>query len=100
MFDHTQLAARVEVQAFQAPPVRIVATEQRTNRTVVNESHNGTFTVEYDDDAGPFEANTTYRIVIHVAGEVAWQRTVNHYEGYTLRVGENGNVTLQSHAMA
>ena len=97
---HPGLTADVDVQAFQAPPVRIVATEHPTGRTVVDGTYDGTFTAEFDEGTGSFEANTTYRVVLYVDGEPAWDRVVRHYEGYELRVGENGNVTVESHSMA
>lgn len=35
-----------------------------------------------------------YQAVIRVDGEVKWNRTIRHYEGYEMRVEENGTVSI------
>jgi hypothetical protein len=99
-FSYAQLTAGFEVQAFQAPPVRVVAVGHRSGRTVVNGTYDGTFAVEFGDEDGPFVRNTTYDVTLRVNGEVAWNRTIRNYEGYQLRVGENGTVTETGHWVA
>ncbi|TSD16057.1 hypothetical protein DP107_02440 [Haloglomus irregulare] len=93
------MTADVDIQAFQAPPVRVVATGHPTNRAPVDGTFEGSFTAESDEGAGAFEADTTSHAIVSVDGGTAWDRTVRHCEECGPRVGEDGNVTTEGHAV-
>jgi hypothetical protein len=97
--DELEQSARLEVEAFQAPPVHVTVTDLENGSVVVNETDSGTFAAEFDEGT-VLVPERDYRAVVRVDGEVRWNRTVHHYEAYELCIAENGTVELKGHAMA
>jgi len=71
--------------------VNIRAKELESQDLVLNK----TYTSKKRVDIGQsLEAATDYRIIIRTNGTVQWNKSVQDYEGYELRVEENGTVTV------
>ncbi|MFD1635260.1 hypothetical protein ACOZ4L_16000 (plasmid) [Haloplanus ruber] len=93
----TEPATTESIKAFFKVNIQ---TEDRVNIRVKElESQdlvlNKTYTSKKRVDIGQYlEAATDYRIVIHTNGTVQWNKSVQDYEGYELRVEENGTVTV------
>jgi len=85
-------AGRLEIQTFY---------DGRLDVRLVNLSDGHTITRTYTERSGvydfsPLMTTDDYRVVLTTNGTEAWNRTVRCVEGYTLRVGQNGNVSVLS----
>lgn len=83
--------AFVQVNIQTEDAVNIRAQELTSQEVVLNK----TYTSKGPVDIGrSLEPATDYRIVIRTNGTVQWNESVQDYEGYELRVEENGTVTV------
>lgn len=90
--------ARVDIVAEAAPSVRVIAVDRLANRTVVNETFSGEFSVVYGEGR-VFEPRRTYEVSLRVGDRVVWAATVQETEQYGLVVGEDGTVTVRAYTV-
>lgn len=95
---HPDLTASLEIHHFTEATVHVTVVEVSTDRTVVDRTLPEDESVTDLDSA--FREDGDYEVTIRVDGQVRWAETVDHFEGYELRVHENGSVTVESHSMA
>lgn len=99
---HPGLTADVDVHSLALEPVRVTITElgEDGRGVVLDRTYaDSVVTIEFDDE-DVFRENGAYRVTIRVNGTTRWDRTVRHYEWYELRIENDGNVTVVTHAMA
>lgn len=95
---HPNLTASLEIHHFTEATIHVTVVEVPTGRTVVDRTLRDDESVTDLDSA--FRENGDYEVTIRVDGQVRWAETVDHFEGYELRVHENGSVSVESHSMA
>jgi hypothetical protein len=98
---HPGLTAAVDIQNLARAPVNITITELHENGrgVVLDRTYDDRMMIEFDEK-DVFRENGEYRVEIRVNGTVEWNRTVQHFESYELRVENNGTVAVVSHALA
>lgn len=98
---HPGMTADVDVRNLALAPVHITIIELNENGrgVVLDETYTDKVAIELDED-DVFRVNGRYRVTVRIDGTVRWNTTVEHYEGYELRIENNGSVTVTTHAMA
>ncbi|WP_424019255.1 hypothetical protein ACOZ4N_07215 [Halorientalis pallida] len=98
---HPGLTATVDIQNLARAPVHITITELNENGrgVVLGRTYDDRTTIEFDKK-DVFRENGDYRVEIRVNGTIEWNRTVQHFESYELRVETNGTVSVVTHAVA